>query len=141
MMDLSGALHDISHLPAGFESYFCSRRNTFRRRTASKITDSIVPAMGLTMLKTRSKNINSSSRTTLLLSSALEKKSGWFFRGNQKFQLKRQYKNFNKKIENFSDFPTCFVNFYIDFSMKFFDFLKNHPEKFWLGDKSKRVVR
>ena len=25
--------------------------------------------------------------------------------------------------------------------MKFFDFVKNHPLCFWLGDKSKRVVR
>ena len=112
MMDLSGALHDISHLPAGFESYFCSRRNTFRRRTASKITDSIVPAMGLTMLKTRSKNINSSSRTTLLLSSALEKNLG-DFSGNSKMFIENQYTIFQKK--------SCKISIFFEIVFDFFE--------------------
>ena len=72
MMGLSGARHDISHLPAGFGGYFCHRRNAFRRRTTSKITDITVPALGYNMLKTRSKNISLSSRTTLLHLSAIE---------------------------------------------------------------------
>ena len=101
---------DLSHFPAGFESYFCSRTNTFRRRTASKITDSIVPTMGLTMLKTRSKNIDSSSRTTLLLSSSLEKNMGDFFGEIKNFHWKVN-KKIQQKNRNFLGFSNFFWKF------------------------------
>ena len=56
---------------------------------------------------------------------------------NRKFSLKSQHKKFFKKSENSRNFRFFSETFYIDFSMKFFDFLKNHPLFFWLGDKSK----